>query len=319
MGLAIIADGMIKQIIKLINSAMGKPRQTTKLLDYNLLLAFLAVWVIPAFAQQSIKDTELDVRVWHANYDNIPVRGFLQLAMAKAGLAGSTMSIRRVEVQGFNSAFEQLSIAGGKLDVIVSGVSIEKEKRFLPIYVPLDRGLLGFRLCLIDKYSQSQFNQINQAIDFAQNGINIALVNGWPDIDIMQTNRIPVFAATSRTSLLSAMEKGEAQCFSRSAIEAQQDDNAIESLQLEQRLALVYPFADILYVRKDRPELHAALTSGLRMAIIDRSYYTLFEKHYANRLSELGFYRRKLLIMENPHISQAALDAINRLGIASFN
>ena len=44
----------------------------------------------------------------------------------------------------------------------------------------------------------------------------------------------------------------------------------------------------------------------------------IFEEHYGELLEGHNFYDRKLIILNNPDVSDAALEAINKYGVASF-
>jgi hypothetical protein len=94
---------------------------------------------------------------------------------------------------------------------------------------------------------------------------------------------------------------------------------AHKEFRAEKRLAFIYPFADILYIRKGAEKLHEALEHGLMLAIKDRSYFELFDHYYSDSLQKYEFYFRKILVLDNKRISPQAREAINRYGIASFS
>lgn len=174
-------------------------------------------------------------------------------------------------------------------------------------------------MCLIVPELQAKFRGINQVSDFAEKQLNMSLVTSWPDVDVMVQNNIPVIESIDYQSAVKKIRTQQAQCFSRSVIEVGAELEMLPALAEEQHIALIYPFADIIYVNPNNPELHKALTMGLSLALEDRSFYQLHYRHYSQRLFEHRFYVRKLIIMENENLSEAAHQAINRYGIASFN
>jgi hypothetical protein len=166
---------------------------------------------------------------------------------------------------------------------------------------------------------QVEFKQVNQVSDFARLDLNLSLVSGWPDVSVMNQNAIPVIKSPDYQSAVKQLMSGKARCFSRSVIEIGSELTQMPELMEEGHMALIYPFADIVYVNPHNPELHKALSNGLKTAIEDRSFYQLHDDHYQQLLINHRFYARKLLIMENQNLTEAALEAINRYGIASFN
>lgn len=259
-----------------------------------------------------------EVVVWHKNARIAATFEFIELALEKSEYA---FQLKVKNIEDNEQAFTALANANlqQRLDVIVAGVSTKRESEYLPVYIPLDRGLLGFRLCLIAPGQQANLKRINEPQDFDRLGLSMSLVRGWPDVSVMQQNHIPVLESQNHEQAVEVLKQNKASCFSRSVIEIDAELSRLPGLIEEQHLALIYPFADIIYVNPNNPELHRALSSGMQKAIDDRSFFELHDTHYHRVLMRHRFYVRKLLIMENNNLSQEAHDAINRYGIASFN
>ena len=55
---------------------------------------------------------------------------------------------------------------GSDVDLIVTALTAEKERKFKVIYEPIDKGLLGIRLCLVQKQNADFFKNMNSVADF---------------------------------------------------------------------------------------------------------------------------------------------------------
>ena len=259
----------------------------------------------------------LSLRLWDKNYDRQQTLAFVKLALEKAEPKYGKVTIERVAIDTLSEAVDALQ-SDQKIDVIVSGTDMERETNLLPIYIPLERGLLGFRACMIQPKNQPLFDNIQQTKQFKENQLYVGLGSAWPDKNIMLDNGFIVKHAPRDQELFSMLANNDIQCFSRSMIEIDDELMAHEAFSAEKRLAFIYPFADIIYLRKGAPKLHEVLEYGLQQAIEDRSYFSLFKHYYSGALQKYEFYFRKILVLNNNNISPEARNAINRYGIASF-
>ena len=258
------------------------------------------------------------LKVWEQNQRLPATFDFIELALAKAESKFGRYTIETLPASNIEQAFDLLNTPTG-LDLIVSGVEKSRELQAYPIYVPLDRGLLGFRLCLINKRSVDVFSAIGTAEEFNERNLPIFVKQQWPDRGIYENNGFLVQGFSELTSLTNALSGDSNACFSRSLIEIDFDAAKYQDLKIEESIAFIYPLADIIYVNKANTRLQAALEYGLNKAIEDQSYYQLFNKHYESVLQQHSFYFRKMFLMKNDEISAKALEAINKYGIASFN
>ncbi|MEZ5447954.1 MAG: hypothetical protein R3E89_02655 [Thiolinea sp.] len=84
-----------------------------------------------------------------------------------------------------NQAREMVELESGKLiNVGMVGTSKEREKRLIPIRIPLNKGTLGYRLFIIHKDNQQKFDRI-QTIEQLKK-LSICQGSDWPDSDIME-------------------------------------------------------------------------------------------------------------------------------------
>jgi hypothetical protein len=272
----------------------------------------LCVISLGAFAQSQT------LKVWEQNQRLPATFDFIELALDKAESKYGQYTIKTLPAPNIEQAFNLLNTPDG-LDLIVSGVEKNRESQAYPIYIPLDRGLLGFRLCLINKRSVDMFDAVSTAEEFTERNLQIFVKQQWPDRGIYEDNGFPVWGFNELTGLTNTLLSDKSACFSRSLIEIGFEAAKYQDFKIEDNIAFIYPLADIIYVNKANTRLQAALEYGLNKAIEDQSYYQLFNKHYESVLQEHSFYLRKMFLMKNDEVSPRALEAINKYGIASFN
>lgn len=89
--------------------------------------------------------------------------------------------------------------AGRTVDVAPIPTNPQREARLLPIRIPINKGVLGWRLGLIRKGSQSQFNDVRGLQDLSR--LRLAQGQDWPDTQIPEANGIKVIGAPSYEGL----------------------------------------------------------------------------------------------------------------------
>ena len=258
--------------------------------------------------------------LWRSNYLTESNLAFIQLAAELTRAEYGDYEIVPSEALEQGRAFANIN-KPNDINVIISGIDLDREEETSPIYIPLDRGLTGFRVCLVTKGSESIFNDINTLRDFRRHKMYIGVGAHWPDKDIMSFNRLPVTTSPITEDLYSMLEMHRFDCFSRSIKEVTENLKAHpdNEIVIEKNVAFIYPLADFIYVSKAEIKLKERLEKGLELAINNGQFYELFKKYYKDSLREHDLYGRKLFFLKNNNMSEQARAAINKYGIASFS
>lgn len=236
----------------------------------------------------------------------------LKLALSKSGkpyvLRPSTLP----------KATEQRAIEaianGERVDVAWLGATQTADNKLWPVRIPIERGLLGYRLMLIDRSRQAQFDQVRSLSDlrkfYALQG------GGWPDVDILRNAGIKVLTGDYR-NLFKMLSRGRGDFLPVAvyeAFDAQADHTAdAPNLEVEETLVLHYRFTSMYYVRKSNKTLHDDIYNGLLAAYRDGSYQALFNSNAAIQSGlKLGDLKhRRVIEIDNPFLSpeSQAIDA----------
>lgn len=197
--------------------------------------------------------------------------------------------------------------SGSSLVDVVWGLSTaEREKQVDPIRIPIQKGLLGYRILLVQKGDVDRFRNIRTLDELK------ALMAGqghdWPDTEILRAGGLPVHGSPTYNGLLQMLESGRIDYFPRGVGEAYIElaEKTELNLMVEPNLMIYYPAPDYFFVNKSRPELKRRIEEGLNKALKDGSFDQLFFNHPANKqlFENARMNERRLFKMDNPLLSE---------------
>ncbi|MBU3022377.1 transporter substrate-binding domain-containing protein [Aestuariibacter sp. A3R04] len=222
----------------------------------------------------------------------------LSLALEKTGVKYSLLPSDRIMLQG--KALRQLK-ENREINIVWSMTDAQREKDLLPIRIPLAKGLIGWRVFIVNDTNKSDFSRIRDKTSL----LRMIPVSGeeWPDTKILQANGFNVFTVPTYTDAFNVIENGGADFFPRSVIEVQNEmesDDFSDHLVLEDNLAIYYPTAMYFFVNKSNPTLARLIETGLQMALEDGSFDALFMATYQEILNAINLNRRNIISLDNP-------------------
>lgn len=171
---------------------------------------------------------------------------------------------------------------GSLLDVAWSVTSIERERHLRPVRIPIDFGLIGWRVLLIRRDDAARFAGIDSVAGLDR------LVAGqghdWPDLTVLRDNGLQVIAATTYDGLFAMLERGRIDYVPRAISEVLGEADAHAGLSIEPRLLLHYPSALYFFVNPGNGALAEAIESGLESCLADGSLRARFDQEYAQAM-----------------------------------
>jgi hypothetical protein len=226
----------------------------------------------------------------------------LQLALDKAG------SPLRLQPSHFSMEQERALVnleRNERLDVVWSMTSHEREQRLLPVRIPLDKGLFGWRIALLPS-SRAQLLQGVRSIDDLRQ-FSAGQGHDWPDSAMLRSNGLPVTLSSSYGSLFRMLQAQRFDYFPRSVIEIWDELESPRGQQLvsDPYVLLRYPAAMYFFFSHQRPELAETVRQGLEIAIADGSFERLFQQHFASSLQRAQLDQRQLIELQNPQLPSA--------------
>ncbi len=199
----------------------------------------------------------------------------------------------------------QEALKGELLNILVSDVGQKLlDEGMIPVPFPIDKGLLGYRVSLIDRRSRQRIAAVTSVEQLRS--LRVGQGSNWGDVRIFEHNRVPVQTAATYESLFPMLLGGRFDLFPRSAIEVALElaeyGRRYPELAIDQHLLIRYPYAQCFYVSKSEPRLAARVAAGLDRMAKDGSFDALFDKYFAKSLRSLRLGQRVVIDLQNPFL-----------------
>ncbi|WP_240843770.1 transporter substrate-binding domain-containing protein [Acidaminobacter sp. JC074] len=172
-------------------------------------------------------------------------------------------------------------ISSGKISIADFGYQKEYEADLRAIYIPIDKGLNGMRICLINQTIKDDFIKSESIEDLSTFTFGQGL--GWADTVILRDNGLEVTEAQSLESAFEMLNNGRFDVMPLGANEAKkllELYDEYDQIVLDEAYILRYPFFRVFFVSKDNNLLYESVLEGLSLAIRDGSFDELFEAYY---------------------------------------
>ncbi|MCX4029935.1 transporter substrate-binding domain-containing protein [Endozoicomonas sp. SM1973] len=266
----------------------------------NLKYYLLMCWLIFPSAFAGLK-------VVYPNIDGIGAESIgysvLKLALEKSGQA------HELSVYGptVNQQRARDLVEQGQLSLFDTGFQEGLDQRFDPIYLPIDRGILGWRLFIIHKDNQEKFANIKSLKDLQQ--YIAGQGKGWGDIVVIENAGIKVKTAGKIPSLIKMVGGKRFDFFPLGANEVYSFLDKFggndPNLVIDTNVVLVYPYGRFFYVKKDDKSLAEAIRSGMEKALADGSLQKMLESHkyFKDAFSTAKLKERVRIDIDTPNLS----------------
>jgi hypothetical protein len=188
------------------------------------------------------------------------------------------------------------------IDVFWTMSNPERERHLLPVRIPIDRGLLGWRIALVRRADVERWKNLQTLAELAL--YTAGQMHDWPDTQILRVNGLPVETATNFLGLFNMLAIGRFDYFPRSLMEIgpEREQYRHMGLEIEPYLLLHYPAALYFFVAPTRPRLAEDLNRGLEKMLADGSFEQMFQKQFAPELERFHLGRRRILQLSNPEL-----------------
>ncbi len=193
------------------------------------------------------------------------------------------------------------------IDIGWFGTSIYLEETLYPIRFPIWRGLLGYRIFIINKDRKEEFSKVASLMDLQQFVGNQGI--GWTDIEILENSGLKqeeskydvIFRMISnnRTDYFS---RGIGEAFREISVQKTEHPN----LMVEQSILLKYPFAGYFFTNKNNLELANLLENSFEKTYKDGSFLEFFYNHWVvkDMLEKVDLDNRTFIEIPNPLLTK---------------
>lgn len=229
----------------------------------------------------------------------------LRTALEKSRAAFGPYELRQA-AQYMSPARVTAEAAGpGPINLFVRATSVQLEQQFRPVRIPVDRGLIGYRLLLVRNEDLPRFAEVSSLDQLRR--FSIGQGKGWVDVGILQAAGFKVVEGNNYDGLFSMLAVKRFDALSRSVDEALREyDERHQQVgfELEPGIALYYPLARYFFTRHDAEgeALARRLEAGLEAMVQDGSLQALFMAHKGALIKRSGLAQRRLFRIANPDL-----------------
>lgn len=171
------------------------------------------------------------------------------------------------------------------------------------ISIPVDilRGLLGYRVCLINpvNFPDTEKLQSLKQLHIAQ-GLN------WADIEIYKHNDLNPKQAPTFEALFEMLAVKRYECLPLGADEVmytwRDQKTKFPFLAVEPNILIYYEYPIYLHVSKQFPELAERVALGLKKLQHSGEFDRLFKQHHAVDIAQLNLRQRKVFCLKSPYL-----------------
>lgn len=190
--------------------------------------------------------------------------------------------------------------SGHSINIAWSSTSVEKERDFLPIRIPLRKGLLGYRVALISAGAQEKIDQVQTLADLRR--LTVGQGIGWGDVQLYRANGIPVVTA-NYDNLFKMTVLDRFDLFPRGIGEIQAEyelfHKELPKLAIEKNLLIYYPWPYYFFFNQKDLALKTRVETGLRIMLRDGSFDQLFRKHNGKAIELIKLKHRRIIQLRN--------------------
>lgn len=270
----------------------------------QFLLRLATLFLTLAIARQVISE-EIEIKT---NF--VPEGAREQLPLDLLNLAFSYDLENKYRLTQHHENVNQERLRGmvndGQISIMWVGTRPDLEEDFIPIRVPLFKGLLGHRIFIIRNGEQAKFSQVNTLQDLLV--LSAGQGRYWGDTPILENAGIPVVKPVKYPNLFHMLDGERFDYFPR-AVHEPWDEVASRpelNLTIESDLMLVYPMPLYFFASKQNQALADTLERGLLKAIDDGSYDEVFLNNAAiqDAIERTNIQNRRVFRISNPSLSR---------------
>jgi hypothetical protein len=196
-------------------------------------------------------------------------------------------------------------ISGHLINVIASDPGHpDLNAQTIPIAIPIDKGLLGYRVALIRRDNQARINEVNDIQGLRL--LSLGQGQDWGDVPVYRFNRIPLVTASHYDQLFPMLVHRRFELFPRGALEITPELISFRTqypeMAIDTHLLIRYSYAQFFYVSKSDPLISQRIKDGLEAMRKDGSFEALFQKNFGQAVVDLHLERRVLIELSNPFL-----------------
>ena len=197
-------------------------------------------------------------------------------------------------------------IEGNEINVSVQPTRPEWEQHLIPIRIPIDKGLAGYRISLINGNRQKEFSEITSLNQLRKQTIGVGMQ--WTTVNVYRRNGFEVVEGPSYEGLFAMLHVGRFDLFPRTIeeviLEKDEWKNKYPALKIEESFVMYTSLPRYFFVSPKTPRLAERLQAGLEILISNGEFDRMFIEYYGPMIASVNLCQRKIFQVNNSELSE---------------
>ncbi|MDP5239415.1 hypothetical protein Q9Q94_07725 [Uliginosibacterium sp. 31-16] len=205
----------------------------------------------------------------------------------------------------------------GRVNIVARATNLDLEARMRAIPIPLDKGLLGYRLFLIMPPTQAKLDAVKSLDELKK--FSIGQASPWTDVKILEANQFNVVIADNYEGLFQMLGINRFDLFSRGVNEIYSEWEGhraqVPGLSIEKNMVLAYPMPRYFFVprNKDGEKMAERIEDGLRRLARSGEFERRYLTYKKLVLADINLSGRRVFRLANPQLSDKAPSLTDKL------
>lgn len=195
-------------------------------------------------------------------------------------------------------------VRGQAVNLSAQVTSPEWERKLIPVRIPVDKGLSGYRISLIDGRDQDEFSKVRTLAQLKVKSLGAG--RQWSSTAVLAQAGFKVVGGPTTAGLHRMLAAHRFEYFPRAIDEAlferEEYAPAFPQLAVERSFAIYLPLPRYFFVG-GQPRLARRLEYGLQLLIADGRFDQIFHDFYDGLIDKAGLRKRRIFKLDNPLLS----------------
>lgn len=205
-----------------------------------------------------------------------------------------------------NTRAQEMLRAGDVINTYVALASKEWESAALPVRIPIRRGIVAYRLLLVNRDQLSTFAKVKTFEDLRR--LKVGLQVGWTTTKVMEADGFNIVSGTKFDSLFHMLDGNRFDYLPQGINEVFANLNKHTpalNLAVEPRLALRIPAPTYIFISKKNQRLAERLEAGLEIMVADGTLQKMFRDQFAKAIEKAELSNRLIIDVPNKLLPEA--------------
>lgn len=271
-----------------------KNRKTLLLAAILLLCNFTSVSIAETLVLTAKPDSPQDTRY---EYPELVLKRILEVTHESHGPA----RMQHAEVTMSRDRTLDELVDGQNIHLTVEAAKPDWVNNLLPVYIPVRKGVQGYRIFLIHRDSQTQLSGVTNLEQLKQ--IPTGAGSQWSTAKVMRDEGFNLVTGPKFDGLFWMLMGDRFRTFGRGINEAPLElasrEKLFPNMVIEKSLGLYLPLPTFFFVSPAHPQLAQRIGEGLKIMIADGSLDDIFYAYHLEMIESAALSQRRIFPVRN--------------------